>query len=203
LLAGCVPAPVETSSLNYLSSQQSHAIVSGDVHAAAQDVMHALGERGFNVVDQHAESDGGLTLRFRGLRQEVTAGNRYGVYTVAVGSEFVATLHPEPGGTTDVELSGHPLLDGTQPKVPPNSGAGLVSGANEAEVVHGVFSELAATGKAVATRGTAVQSPEQAKAEYNDCMAARHDAFARAQAISDLDVRTKLLQSAPECALAD
>jgi len=196
LAAACM-TPVTTNSTTFLSPADSRAIVGENVQATSLDVVRMFDERHFNLVDQHP-ADGGLVLTFRGSRGAVTEGDRHGVTTYDVGSEFVATLRPMPGGVTQVELFGRPLLNGGQPydTIAGDPAGGRATGADEAEVVHGVLSELQLAGKVVQPSPAAQQQEQSA---LDQCKTARVAVFERAKSVSDPDARAKVYESAPDC----
>jgi hypothetical protein len=203
-VVGCIPVAVTTSSRTFLGADQSRAVIGEDVPAAALDVTRMFGERRFNLVDQRRER-GNLVLVFRGERTTVTSGNRYSVSSVDVGSEFVATLRALPGGATQVEIEGRPLYDGGQPYVSPlvDLNGARVSGAEEADVVHGVIAELALASKVVPTPRTAVvPTPSRLAGQpspVDACMEERHGVYTRAARTGDPATRAKVYESAPDC----
>jgi len=202
-VASCFPVAVENTSRTFLGVDQSHAFVRGNLTDVSLEVVRMFGERKLGLVDQHPTM-AGVELVFRGERTTVTSGGRYSVSSVDVGSEFVASLRAMPGGLTEVELVGRPLFDGTQPYAMPDSDLDhlRVSGAEEADVVHGVFSELALAGRierprdAAGRANAAMQRPTTA---LEQCMAERHAVFERARRITNAPERARIYESAPTC----
>jgi hypothetical protein len=204
LLGACM-TPVTSSSRTFLSVYESRAVVNEDPHAASVDMIAMLGERHYNLVDQRSTNDA-LVLTFRGDRTIVTEGGRQGVSSTNIGSEFTATLQAMPGGVTQVELYGRPLIDSANPKLGPFQDADHlhVTGAEEAEVVHGVLSELAVTRKIVPAPRPATTPPvapavARSGSQHDQCVAERHAAYERARTISDPAARAKVYESAPSC----
>jgi hypothetical protein len=192
LLAACVgEVPVTATSQSYLTPSGSRAMMREAPDAAARDVVRLFGERGDTLVDQHVNGNDRM-LTFRGTRAVV--------FRYVLGSEFVATLRAVPGGGTELDLVGRPLENGTQPVIPADIAVEdtRVSGAEEAQVVHGVLAELVVDGMVVPTADTA-SLPAGAPTEVEQCKAARIAALRRAAAITDPDDRAAAFEAAPDC----
>jgi hypothetical protein len=220
LLTGCVMATTITaSSLDHMAAAQSGATSARAPVEAAREVTRLFAVRGYALGDDHPMGNtGGYAIRLtksnRNIAVTKTDDQRIG--PLDVGSVFYVWVMPNAAGST-ITMVGKPTLNGAEPcsaqtpglacasdfETDPTFAATYLSGESEAEVAHGVLSELAlegfATGPLPAATpiipGTHVAPP----VDHAVCEQQRHAAFARAQATQDLDERTRLLQSAPAC----
>jgi hypothetical protein len=205
-------AEATLSSRSYLGASESGAVSSRDVVTTAREVSRLFEIRGYQLLDQHIDSPGGeLVLKFaksqRALAprkdddQPVGAGD--------VGSVFYAWIAPHGRDEATVALLGKPTLAGTEPctddGVPLRCGrvtgqasfvSTLLSGRDEAEVAHGVLTELALEGVSV---GPLPPSPGERAEQSARCVARAKDAIARAQLMNDLDKRAEVLKDVPRC----
>jgi len=216
-LTGCV-SEVTASSRTFLPTSQSGATSAHAPVEAAREVTRLFGVRGFALADQHAIDGGGFALKLTKSNRGIAAdkGDDQYVGSNDVGSAFYVWVVPAASGSM-ITMVGKPTLNGAEPcskEVPelacsgvsanPDFASSFMSGKAEADVVHGVVSELAlegfATGPLPATASLVPAAPTVATAPDPACLAQRHAAFAAAQQTTDVDARTKLLESAPVCA---
>ena len=217
-LSGCVfGMPVNTSSLTYLSAGQSGATSAHSPIDTAREITRLFGVRGVALAEQHQiTGSGGYAIRLTKSDRGIPAskGDDLPITARDVGSVFYVWVVPAGSGST-ITMVGKPTLDGAEPCAPelpqlacstsfdvdPTFASVFLSGKAEADVVQGVLSELELEGFANAglpaetpiVPGTPPPTPAAV------CEQQRHDAFARAEATQDLDERTRLLKSAPEC----
>jgi hypothetical protein len=149
-LPGCYVAT--GTALETLGTEGSHAVVARGPVETATEVTRLLASRGYALVD--SQPDGaGLRLAFKGNREQVTTSTNDIVTSTQFGSAFYAWITPTATGQAEVALEGGPIVNGeeTCPRqgrtlvcrsVLNNGVAGHVSGGAEAEVIHGVLTEL-------------------------------------------------------------
>jgi hypothetical protein len=202
---GCV-TEITASSMAYLGPHGSEVVVDRPAAAGALAITRLFTERGFGLVDQHAAAPGNqIILAFKGNRGAVTGGDKHGVYSSEIGSVFYVWVTPIDDTRSTVIMMGKPTIDGVEPctddgptgprlpcsKVLASYGqATQMSGYNEAEVVHGVFAELALEGHVVGA------VPPSAPEVRNAC---RHDIFDQARAAKDDESRLEVLKALPTC----
>jgi len=147
------------SSRAVLPPDQSHLAVGEVPLDAAREVTRLFAARGYAMVDQQALPDASFALVFKGARGEVTTGgHKSGVTSYAIGSVFHVHVAPIDATHADIQIIGNPMIDGSEKcsadgsscaSVPLDVGQGTeLAGRTEAEVVHGVFSELTLEGRA-------------------------------------------------------
>jgi hypothetical protein len=213
LLTGCL-TEVTTSSRNYLGPQDSGVATNRTIADTARELTRLMEVRGFAMLDQHADAPNGeLVMKFAKANRALAADKSDDALVGGrdVGSVFYVWVIPSAGGAS-VSMYGKPTLNGIEP-CSPDDGLGLpcskvevggqflstyMSGKNEADVVHGVLSQLQlegyVTGPLAAAPAPAVQT-----AADPACLARRHAVFAQADSIPDAQARATLLQTAPEC----
>jgi hypothetical protein len=216
-VAGCVPmTQINASSRSYLGSEQSGAVTTHSVGDTAREVTRLFEVRGFAMVDQHVDApDGELRLKFakgnRALAAQKDDGQPIGA--ADVGSVFYAWVKPAPGGST-LSVLGKPTLAGVEPctndgvilmcepfTAAPSFASTYLSGHAEAEIAHGVLSQLALEGYAVGPMPSGAPPPTSDPA-VAACKAQRHQILLRAVAEQDPDARERLLDSVPHCGSA-
>lgn len=211
-LAACVPeADVNLSSRSYLGPSASGAMSDHDVATATREVIHLFEVRGFTLADQHVDRpDGELALR-------LTRTNRV-TRSSEIGSVFYVWVTPTGARSSRISLLGKPTIAGVEPctndgvELPcsPIRGqepvvAAFLSGRDEADVAHGVLSELQLDGfttgplPASAPPPKYVAIPPALVPAQHACLARRHEIFSEATTVGDADARGKLLASAPDC----
>jgi hypothetical protein len=185
-----------------LGSDQSWAELDIDPHDTVQAVTRLLLARGVVLVSQRP-FPGGVTLEFKGARA---------VHAHEIGSIFYVTVEARDRGHSSMSIDGTPAIDGRplcrngyQPCDYGWVNAPLsdsVDGRAEADVVRGVFSELAMRGVVVA-RHTSSRPPGQRAREAQPsnaaCWAERHRVITAATKIPDRDDRMAALNDAPRC----
>jgi hypothetical protein len=145
----------------------------------------------------------------------VLASTLAGTRLLVIGSEFAVNVQPARGGVSSAEMFGVPTLAGL-----PTCGVTLageqcrqadsddptwaMTGRDEAAIIEGVTAELALAQQA-APQPAALAQLEQQKAAGDaaaarQCLATRHEIFARASTMADPNARGAVLQTAPECA---
>jgi hypothetical protein len=215
LLAGCY-TNVSTSSSKYLVAAQSTATVATPVDATALEVVRLFATRDASMVDrQPGGTPGSVVIKLTKKRGHL------GQHTI--DSVYYARVDPTATGSK-LSILGKAAIDGNEPcttevdfQVPctnvsiESTLSDSVTGYEEAQVIHGVLSELslattqivpdqAATTAANARAVQEGQAAEHAAAERRAaCEAQRHDISTRAEAMTDLDARGKLLQTMPNC----
>lgn len=217
MLAGCAMAPLTASSLDHLAAAQSGATSAHAPLDAAREVTRLFAVRGYALSDQHPiTGTDGYAIRLTKSSRTIPAvrDDDQGYNARDVGSAFYVWVMPNATGST-ITMVGKPTLNGAEPcssgtpglacadfSVDPTFASTFMSGQAEADVAHGVLSELAlegfATGPLPADTPVIPGTPSAARVNAA-CEQERHAVFARAQATQDLDERTKLLQSAPVC----
>jgi hypothetical protein len=213
-VAGCLPmTQINASSRSYLGPEQSGAVTTRSVGDTAREVTRLFEVRGFAMIDQHVDApDGELRLKFTKGNRALAAekDDRQVIGVADVGSVFYAWVKPAPGGST-VSLLGKPTLAGVEPctsdgvilmcepltAVPSFAGTYL-SGRAEAEIAHGVLSQLALEGYAVGPMPASAPPPTR-DAAVDACKAQRHQILLRAVAEQDPETRHRLLHSVPHC----
>jgi hypothetical protein len=195
LVAGCYQTAT-TSTLDVIPPQQSGALWNEPPIEAARAVASVLEAHGYVLQDQGKAAAGVQLKMTRAVVAVVPDARSWDT----VGSVMYATVLPVSGGST-VTFVGKPTLDGEEnAEVPFNVKDAYMTGAFEAEVIHGALAELELKGVvAGALPASTPMYVEPAKAPDAACMAQRKQILAQADATKDLDQRAKLVLSAPEC----
>lgn len=213
-LTGCLTA-VTSSSRSYLGPDQSGATTARTPVDAAREVTRLFEVRGFALADQHAVDGGGFALKLTKSNRGLAAAKGDDQYLGSndVGSAFYVWIMPAAAGST-ISMIGKPTLNGAEPcskevpelacndvEVNDTFATTFMSGRTEADIVHGVLSELSlegfTTGALPASAAMMPKAPTLAPEAA--CLTKRHDALAAAQLVNDLGERAKLLQAVPEC----
>jgi hypothetical protein len=161
-LAACIqPYAVNSTSERSLAAGDDHVELAMPVHDAAHVIIDKLGARGFAVVDAQP-SPRGYYLKFM--------GNRDFSGTQTIGSVFYAWLDGD-GDTTHVRLIGKPTIDHVEscPSLDQVTTCKelkmwspfAINGWEEAQVVHGVFSELRLDGSDVSNATADARPPSE------------------------------------------
>ncbi len=177
-LPSCVEAT--WSSRSYLSSDQSSSETNRDATATAREVTRLFEVRQFQLLDQKTSTlTGAMVIKFTKSNRALAAqkdGNEP-VNAHDVGSVFYAWVTPNGAAGSRVELLGKPTLAGSEPCT--NDGANLpcthvtsssvfistfMSGREEAQITHGVLSELQLEGYVAGAGGR-----ERAAADTMSC----------------------------------
>jgi hypothetical protein len=152
--AGCRPLAARSSAA-VLGPDGSSAVVRRAPAEAALEVARLLSERGYAIVDQR--QDGAtIALRLKGVRRIFV--QRKSSYEI--GSAYHVTIAPHGDAQAEVTLIGRPIYEGAElctsdlrlaapceRRRGDYEHEGELDGAAEAEVVHGVFSELQLRGE--------------------------------------------------------
>jgi len=210
LLTGCY-AEVTSSSASYLSPEQSGAMTATPLLETAREVTRLMEVRGYAMLDQHQDGTE-LVIKYSKDNRALAAtkdddqllNNR------DVGSVFYVWVTPAASGSS-VKMIGKPTLNGTEPcsddgirpcghiTVDKKFGTTFMSGRLEADVVHGVLSQLQLEGVAVGPLPTPPTPPKAAVTVDDSCEGKRRAIFTQANNIDDPAARAKLLPSAPSC----
>jgi hypothetical protein len=214
-LTGCM-TEVTASSRSYLLASQSGAVSAHTPLDAAREVTRLFGVRGFALADQHALTTGGFELKLTKSDRAIAAtkDEDANVGSRDIGSVFYVWVAPDATGSA-IMMVGKPTLNGAEPctketpqlacqqvTADPTFASTFMSGKAEADVVHGVLSELALEGFATGSlpANAELEPAAPVASSDNPCVQQRDAAFAQAQAISDPAQRAKVLESAPVCA---
>ena len=211
-LAGCM-ADANMSSRSYLGPADSGATSSRDADSASKEVTRLFEVRGYQMVDQHIDAPNGERLLKFGKTSRALAAQKDDGQPVGagdVGSVFYAWVTPTSATTSTIALLGKPTLAGVEPCT--NDGVALpcqnvstasgfvstyLSGHDEADVAHGVLSELALEGF---TTGPLPVAPVVAQDdEHAACLAQAKTIYARADQMNDVDQRAAVLKTVPKC----
>ncbi|HEY1558317.1 MAG TPA: hypothetical protein VGF94_26000 [Kofleriaceae bacterium] len=211
-VGGCM-ADANMSSRSYLGTADSGAVSSRDMYTAAKEVTRLLEVRGYQMIDQHVDAPNGeLLLKFaksnRSLAAQKDDGQQVG--SNDVGSVFYAWVTPVSPASSTIALLGKPTLAGVEPctgdgvnlpceTVSTNSDfvSTFLSAHDEADVAHGVLSELALEGF---TTGPLPIAPAITKQEkHASCVVQVKQIYAQADQANDADVRDALLATVPNC----
>ncbi|HEV7558316.1 MAG TPA: hypothetical protein VGO00_22760 [Kofleriaceae bacterium] len=182
--SACMPAAPDhdITSRAFLGRSQSETYVRLAVPEAARVIDELFSKRGFALVDQKATATG-VQLAFKGHRADIALRH----HSTDVGSAFYASLDATDRGV-HVQLLGKPTVDGDEASELGGSTYFQTTGANEAEVVHGVLAELQLQG--LVAPGV---NPHQA------CLDERAEVVSRANRIGDAAERARVLETAPRC----
>jgi hypothetical protein len=211
-LTGCM-TEANMSSRSYLGPADSGAVSNTDTSSAAKEVTRLFEVRGYQMVDQHVDGPGGeLLLKFSKTNRALAAQKDNGqpLATGDVGSVFYAWVTPTSSTSSTIALLGKPTLGGIEPctadgvnlpceklSVDTSFARTYLSGRDEAEVAHGVLSELALNGFAT---GPLPVAPATVQSErHAACVAQAKDIYARADRMNDVDARDALLETVPKC----
>jgi hypothetical protein len=207
LTTGCV-SEVTSSSASYLAPEQSGALSAKPILETAREVTRLMEVRGYAMLDQHQDGSE-LVIKYSKDNRALAAtkdddqllNNR------DVGSVFYVWVTPAASGSA-VKMIGKPTLNGAEPcsddgiqpcqhiSVADQFRTTFMSGRLEADVVHGVLSQLQLEG--IAT-GPLPAPPKAAVTVDNSCEGKRRAVFTQANSISDPAARAKFLESAPSC----
>jgi hypothetical protein len=156
VLAGC-SAEVTMSSRSYLGPERSGATSDRDVKSAAREVIRLFEVRGYALADQRTlDGDGQLLLRLTKTARPIAAqkDDEALINASDVGSVAYVWVAPAGAGST-ITMLAKPMLAGVEPCT--NDGVRLpcakiearedfvathLSGRDEADLVHGVLSQL-------------------------------------------------------------
>jgi hypothetical protein len=204
---------ITASSRSYLGPAQSGAVTAHTVNETSLEVTRLFEARGFAMLDQHIDAPNGERLlkfakRNRALAAERDDGDQVGANDV--GSVFYAWVTPTRSGST-ISVLGKPTLAGVEPctddgvmlpcaplRADPWFASAYLSGHTEAEVAHGVLSELALEGYAIGPMPAGAPLPTGDPA-VAACRAQRHQALLEVLAEHDPDARAKLRDRVPSC----
>lgn len=205
-LTGCFPAALR--SRDVLGDALSQAEVRTTPHEAGRAIVRLFSTRGFSLVAQNPILDG-LVLRFTGNREVATDDG--GKSAIQFGSAFVVTIVPAPDGHARVSIDGAPSVDERFTCQPERSesceATGIdfelsshVNGRAEADVVRGVFAELALEGLVVDwERRSREGAQAQQQAARERCTATRHRMLTAAYKADDKREQARLIAAAPSC----
>ena len=224
LLGGCF-TNVNTSSSNYLAPEQAQAALKASTDSAALAITKLFSTRGYALADRSGDGPrGGIWLTMTGKR-----ANFGHLSDHEIASVFYARISPTASGTV-VSLIGKATLDGAIPctndkylpgqctkvKVIPEL-ANMMTGNEEASVIHGVLTELGMhsaeltppTSEEIAAfqassaqptpSGAAPQQPSSGDPVRDACLKQRADIAAQAQTVADPTERYNLLKTMPTC----
>ena len=217
-LAGCM-ADVSASSRTYLGPEQSGAVTIRSVDDTAREVTQLFEVRGFAMVDQHVDGpDGGRVLKFAKGNRAFAAekDDSQPVNGNDVGSVFYAWVTPAQAGSA-VSILGKPTLAGTEPctndgvwlpctplRVNEGFAARYLSGHTEADIAHGILSQLELEGYATGPLPPNAPVPNARaraayEAEVKACKAHRQELLRQVAAEQDPATRQRLVQNLPPC----
>lgn len=214
-LSGCM-ADVSASSRTYLGPEQSGAVTSRSIDDTTREVTRLFEVRGFAMVDQHLDGpDGERVLKFaKGNRAFAAEKNDSApVNANDVGSVFYAWVTPAHAGST-VNILGKPTLAGAEPCT--NDGVWLpctplsvstdfatryLSGHAEADIAHGILSQLELEGYAIGPLppNAPVPNARGRAAHEKACKAQRQELLRKVAREQDAAERKWLLQNLPSC----
>ncbi|HUJ58492.1 MAG TPA: hypothetical protein VLX92_08370 [Kofleriaceae bacterium] len=212
-LSACT-AEANMSSLSYLGPQQSSGESPRDVTTAAREVTRLLEVRGYQMIDQHSDAPGGgLTLKFEKSDRALAATKvDQPVGARDIGSVFYAWITPTGPSSSLIKLLGKPTINGAEPCTNDNVVQActrvildqdfvqtFMSGQDEAEVAHGVLSELSLEGFVTAPGPGADPQAVAAASARSACEAKASQVAEVADRENDLDKRAEILKTAPDC----
>jgi hypothetical protein len=201
--AGCAPLAAR-SSASVLGPERSSAVVRRAPADAANELVHLLSARGHTLVD-HRQRGAVIALRFEGARRMLVDGS----YARELGSVYYAFVAPHAGGHSAVTLIGRPTLDGAElctrdldlaatgcvERYGDRSHEREVAGFAEAELVHGVFSELRVRGVV----DDSVAPAYRLLLARDLCRAQRKEQLERALEHRDVRERARAYARVPTC----
>lgn len=214
-LSGCM-ADVSASSRTYLGPEHSGAVTSRSIDDTAREVTRLFEVRGFAMVDQHVDGpDGERVLKFAKGNRAFAAekDDSQPVNANDVGSVFYAWVTPAHAGST-VRILGKPTLAGAEPCT--NDGVWLpctplsadkdlaaryLSGHAEADIAHGILSQLELEGYAIGPLPLDAPVPNaRAQAVHEkECKAHRQELLRQVAGEQDPAMRKRLVQDLPSC----
>jgi hypothetical protein len=201
-LTGCVATAQPSRSA--LGPAESQAAIRAPPREAAQAIVQLFASRGFALVDQQTR-EAALLLRFKGNRETESCGE---LHSHQFGSAFYVSIDPGVDDQAVVSIDSTPVADGIELCAPYTLApcrSGLVEslehhvdGRAEADVVRGVFSELALH-DLVAGPGPRKPAVVQQLTPQQLCAVARHRALREAYQADDDQERKRLIAAAPTC----
>ena len=201
-LTGCFATAQPSRSV--LGSAQSQAAIRAPPRDAARELVRLFAARGFALIDQQT-NDTALVLRFKGNRESVARGHSP---SLQFGSAFYVSIDPGADDQVVVSIDGSPVVNDREVCAPYtaatcNSTVELsledhINGRAEADVVHGVFSELALL-DLVAGPGPRNPAVVQQLTPQKLCAVERHRALREAYQADDDQERKRLIAAAPTC----
>jgi hypothetical protein len=218
-LAGCM-ADISASSRTYLGPEQSGAVTSRSIDDTAREVTRLFEVRDFAMVDQHLDGpDGERALKFAKTNRAFAANKDDSdqVNGNDIGSVFYAWVTPVHDGST-VSILGKPTLAGTEPCT--NDGVWLpctplradkalaaryLSGHTEADIAHGILSQLELEGYTTGPLPPNAPVPNaRARVVYEathveECKAHRQELLRQVNAEDDPAKKKRLVQDLPSC----
>ena len=218
-LSGCladISTSVSASSRTYLGPEQSGAVTSRSIDDTAREVTRLFEVRGFAMVDQHLDGpDGERVLKFAKGNRAFAAekDDSQPVNASDVGSVFYAWVTPAQPGST-VNILGKPTLAGAEPCT--NDGVWLpctplsvskdfavryLSGHAEADIAHGILSQLELEGYAIGPLPLNAPVPNARARALNEkaCKAHRQELLRQVADEQDAAMRKRLVQDLPGC----
>lgn len=204
VLTSCFATPYNSRAV--LAPDQSGAVLRSPPIDAAREITRLMTSRGYSLLDQHIEGPA-LVLRLGGNREALTTGRP--TSTTQFGSVFYARIAPAPEGSR-VGMVGSPLLDDIEICTQPPSGqpcraltvnereGSHIDGVAEANVIHGVLSELGLEQLVVAPYADPALAPAPAP-HVATCEDRRRNYVTAAAKVRDPDLRKKLFANAPSC----
>jgi hypothetical protein len=152
----------DLSTRSYLTAQQSGGLTHLSAVDAARQVAHVFETRGFELADSHVDAPNGeLLLRLTKVYPTVVSVGESAM-TEYPGSVFYVWVAPVSSASSTIAMIGKPSFDGVEPCTSDRIGqpCQLVEGqtfspdkrgfaAREAEIAHGVMSELSLDGTIV------------------------------------------------------
>jgi hypothetical protein len=150
----------DLSTRSFLSAQDSGGLTHLAAADAARQVTHVFEARGFALADSQVDAPNGeLLLRFTRTVPMVAGIYQGAVFYDYPGSVFYVWVTPVASASSTIALIGKPTFDGVEPCTSDRIGqpCQLVEGeslsadkrdfaAREAEIAHGVMSELSVNG---------------------------------------------------------
>jgi hypothetical protein len=200
-LTGCFATA--QSSRGVLGPAQSQAAIRASPREAALEIVRLFASRGFALVDQQTQG-AALLLRFKGNREGVSRGHSPSQVT----SAFYVSIDPASDGQVAVSIDGTPVVNDIEICAPYAVGTckstvepflkDHVNGRAEADVVHGIFSELALHDLVAAPPPGSPAVVQQLTPEKL-CAVERHRALREAYQADDDQERKRLIAAAPTC----
>jgi hypothetical protein len=198
LATGCIMPPTPI----VMPPVHSRALVKASPDDTARALVALFTHRGYPLADQRALPDGAIMLRLQGSRETIVEGGKHWVASSVVGSVFTAVIERSGANLTALDLYAKPTLDGhegcdpradCQPFYVDARHYRDMTGAEEAQVVHGVIAELALEGLAIPPRVSAVDEHHQR------CLEQRRAILERANSATWTYTRERIAQTAPTC----
>jgi hypothetical protein len=214
-LSGCM-ADVSASSRTHLGPEQSGAVTSRSLDDTAREITRLFEVRGFAMADQHVDGpDGERVLKFAKGNRAFAAekADSQPVNANDVGSVFYAWVTPAQAGST-VSILGKPTLAGAEPctndgvwlpctplSIDKDFAARYLSGRAEADIAHGILSQLEFEGYAIGPLPPDAPVPNaRAQAVHEKaCKAQRQELLRQVAGEQDSAMRKQLVQDLPSC----